>query len=71
MAKPSWLKQKLRAEMVGPRKQWGGARPGAGRPREKASVVDLRLNNIQRLSLLEMGNGDIQAGVQALIDKHL
>jgi len=57
--------------MVGPRKQWGGARPGAGRPREKSPVVDLRLNNIQRLSLLELGDGDIQAGVQALIDKHL
>lgn len=71
MGKPSWLKQKIRAEMVGPRKQWGGARPGAGRPKTKAPVVDLRLNNIQRLSLLEMGNGDIQSGVQALIDKYL
>lgn len=71
MGKPSWLKQKIRAEMVGPRKQWGGARPGAGRPKTKAPVVDLRLNNIQRLSLLELGNGDIQAGVQALIDKYL
>lgn len=71
MGKPSWLKQKIRSELVGPRKQWGGARPGAGRPKTKAPVVDLRLNNIQRLSLLELGNGDIQAGVQALIDKYL
>jgi len=71
VGRPSWLSQKIKADLVGPIKPWGGARPGAGRPRTKEPVVNLRLNNIQRLSLKELGNGDIQAGVQALIDKHL
>lgn len=71
MGRPSWLSQKIKADLIGPVKPWGGARPGAGRPRTREPVTNLRLNNIQRLSLKEMGNGDIQAGVQALIDKYL
>lgn len=64
---------------VGPRNTWGGRRRGAGRPKTKKLeekpldllTIGLKLNNIQILSLKEMGNGDIQAGVQALIDLHL
>ena len=64
---------------VGPRNTWGGRRRGAGRPKTKKLeekpldllTIGLKLNRIQILSLKEMGNGDIQAGVQALIDLHL
>lgn len=54
---------------------WGGYRLGAGRPPKKRSLegltIGLKLNTIQELSLKEMGNGDIQRGVQALVDKYL
>lgn len=54
-------------------KPWGGARQGAGRPRKRVEglTVAIKLNNIQTLSLRELGDGDIQLGVQRLIDKHL
>ena len=54
---------------------WGGYRIRAGRPPKKRSLegltIALKLNTIQELSLKEMGNGDIQRGVQALVDKYL
>jgi hypothetical protein len=34
-------------------------------------TVVVKLNNIQLLSLKEMGNGSLDAGVQVLIDQHL
>lgn len=54
-------------------KPWGGARQGAGRPRKRVEglTVGVKLNNIQTLSLRELGDGDIQLGVQRLIDKYL
>lgn len=63
---------------VGPQNTWGGKRTGAGRKPwkiqkivEKGLTVELHLNRIQVLSLEELGNGELQAGVQALIDKYL
>jgi hypothetical protein len=64
---------------VGPRNTWGGARRGAGRkPWKKVEekpqdglTVQLKLNNIQKMLLQEMGAGDLNAGVKALIDQHL
>lgn len=55
---------------------WGGARKGAGRPRKRVTPLEgltivVRLNNIQNISLREMGNGDLSTGVQKLIDQYL
>ena len=67
----------FKATFVGPVRTWGGKRKGAGRPKQikKQMVAGLtvvvKLNNIQLLSLKEMGNGSLDAGVQALIDQHL
>jgi hypothetical protein len=64
---------------VGPRNTWGGARRGAGRKpwkkvEEKTTeglTVQLKLNRIQLMLLKEMGNGSLDAGVQALIEKEM
>lgn len=64
---------------VGPRNTWGGARKGAGRKpwkkvekkSENLLTVELKLNNIQTLLLKELGNGSLDAGVQALIEKEM
>ena len=51
---------------------WGGRRAGAGRPKEKTEEpATFMLNPIQRKMLAEMGDGDINKGIQALIDQHL
>ena len=52
---------------------WGGARQGAGRPKKRVEglTVAIKLNNIQTMNLRELGNGDIQLGVQRLIDLHM
>jgi len=72
-ARPDWLKARLAAEFAGPKKPWGGARLGAGRPRTRpvGTAFNVRLNGLQRLSLEEMGNGNVEAGLQALVDKYL
>ena len=72
-ARPDWLKARLAAEFSGPKKPWGGARLGAGRPRKRpvATMFSVKLNSIQRLSLEEMGNGNVEDGLQALVDKYL
>jgi hypothetical protein len=53
--------------------QWGGARPGAGRPKKRVDLltVDLKLNNIQTMNLRDLGDGDLKIGVQRLIDKYM
>lgn len=67
----------FKATFVGPVRSWGGKRRGAGRPKQiKKQMVEgltvvVKLNNIKLLSLKEMGNGSLDAGVQALIDQHL
>ena len=67
----------FKATFVGPVRGWGGKRKGAGRPKkiikemQTGLTVVVKLNNIQLLSLKEMGNGSLDAGVQALIDQHL
>lgn len=70
--------QHFKESFVGPQNTWGGRRKGAGRKPykiekivEKGLTVELKLNRIQILSLKELGNGELQAGVQALIDKFL
>jgi hypothetical protein len=67
----------FKATFVGPVRSWGGKRKGAGRPKQikkqmqEGLTVVVKLNNIQLLSLKEMGNGSLNDGVQALIDQHL
>ena len=67
----------FKATFVGPVRSWGGKRRGAGRPKQikkqmaEGLTVVVKLNNIKLLSLKEMGNGSLDAGVQALIDQHL
>ena len=64
---------------VGPRNTWGGARKGAGRkPLKKVEekpldllTIGLKLNSIQIKLLKELGNGSLDAGVQALIEKEM
>lgn len=58
--------------------QWGGKREGSGRKATKPKKnvvlglnVGFKLNRIQEMSLMEMGEGDINKGIQALIDKYL
>jgi len=67
----------FKTTFVGPVRSWGGKRKGAGRPKQikkqmqEGLTVVVKLNNIQLLSLKEMGNGSLNDGVQALIDQHL
>ena len=51
----------------------GGSRKGAGRKRERPydSIVYIDHTRIQYQILMDMGKGDLSAGVQALIDEHL
>jgi hypothetical protein len=72
--KPDWWWD----HFVGPRLPHGGKRKGAGRPSDKKPqipkqglTVVLRMNNIQRMSLEEMGEGDLSRGIEALINQHL
>jgi hypothetical protein len=77
---PDWLIDKKRqkrrdkraAKLGRPVGDWGGKRQGAGRPREKTpETFRLQLNNVQRLNLEELGNGNITLGIQKLIDKYV
>lgn len=72
--KPSWYWD----EFVGPRTKRGGKRPGAGRPSTKIQqpkkeglTVTLKINNIATLNLKELGDGDIERGIERLIEKHM
>ena len=67
----------FKATFVGPVRSWGGKRRGAGRPKQikkqmaEGLTVVVKLNNIQHLLLKEMGDGDINQGLQKLIDQHM
>ena len=79
--KPEWLKliqrEKRRAarakRLNRPIGKHGGYRKGAGRKRERPydSQVYINHTRIQHQILMDMGNGDLSAGVQALINEHL
>jgi hypothetical protein len=78
---PEWLaeieRQKQRAKrskrLGRPIGNHGGRRPGAGRPtvKKEDQPFNLVLNSIQKKSLLELGSGDLNKGIQVLIDKYL
>lgn len=71
--KPQWLKDRENANFNGPKKPWGGYRPGSGRKRSKPieNLINIKLNSLQKMMLQQMGLGDLNAGVQALIDEHM
>lgn len=82
--KPEWLvlkqrehNRKLREKRLGrPVGTWGGKRQGAGTKKradriEKTDSISLKLNSIQKKILMEIGNGDMNAGVQELINQHI
>lgn len=71
---PEWIKQQIREQQVkmGVKKQWGGKREGAGRPKQyNRLTIVVKFNRIQRLNLEEMANGDVEKAVQMLIDKYV
>lgn len=55
--------------------QWGGVRPRAGRPyksnKEHRVIFRLTLTNIQKKVLMEMGDGNIDVGLEKLISEHM
>jgi len=50
---------------------WGGKRKGAGKPRTLTynTVAKLELNSVQKKILTEMGDGDINKGIEKLINE--
>jgi hypothetical protein len=50
---------------------WGGKRKGAGKPRTLTynTVAKLELNPVQKKVLTEMGDGDINKGIEKLINE--
>jgi hypothetical protein len=79
--KPKWLvleerekRRAARAKRLGrPIGTWGGNRKGAGERYKKPydSKVFINHTRIQHSLLLDLGNGDLNAGVQKLIDTKL
>ena len=71
---PQWIKDQIREQKKkrGDYKGWGGKREGAGRPKQldRLTIV-VKMNRIKRMNLEELGDGDVQAGVQRLIDDHV
>ena len=69
----SQKRREARAKRLGrPVGTHGGYRVGSGRPSNKKYDfwIGVKVNRIQRM-LLEEEHGTVQAGIQALIDKHL
>lgn len=61
--------------LLGNPTNWGGKRPGAGRPKIIKAVqgllVSVSLNRIQMMNLDELGDGDINKGIQKILDQHV
>jgi hypothetical protein len=75
---PEWVrKRKIQERFEATGRQWGGKRPGAGRPRgdrptaKDAVYVRILINRIQEMNLKELGEDNLDRGVQALIDKYV
>ena len=71
---PQWIKDQIKEQKKqrGEYKGWGGKREGAGRKKQldRLTIV-VKMNRIKRMNLEELGDGDVQAGVQRLIDDHV
>jgi hypothetical protein len=50
---------------------WGGKRKGAGKPRTLTynTVAKLELNSVQKKMLTEMGDGNLDKGIEKLINE--
>jgi hypothetical protein len=79
--KPEWLvleerekRREARAKRLGRTiGNWGGRRKGAGKKRERPYDAKVYINHtrMQYLLLMDLGEGDLSAGVQKLIDQKL
>ena len=79
--KPQWVLDKQRQIRREKREKklgrtvgsWGGRRKGAGRPKVKTfdALVGIVVTNVQKQILIDMGNGSLEAGVNALIKEYL
>jgi hypothetical protein len=58
--------------MSGKPVNWGGKRKGAGRPttKKKGVGVVLSLNPIQLKLLIEYGNGELEKGLEKLVNEN-
>lgn len=66
-------RRQKRAEKLGrPVGKHGGYRKGAGRPRQRewSHRVYINVDNIQVKLLEDLGGGDINDGIQILIERH-
>lgn len=74
---PQWMRDQIREAAKQRRlseglNTWGGKREGSGRKKQyNRLTIVVKFNRIQRLNLEELGEGDVEKGVQALIDKHV
>jgi len=64
-------KEELSKKLGRPVLEWGGKRKGAGRPRYLPynTIVKLELNAVQKKVLAEMGDGNIDKGIEKLINE--
>jgi hypothetical protein len=64
-------KEELSKKRGRPVLEWGGKRKGAGRPRYLPynTIVKLELNAVQKKVLAEMGDGNIDKGIEKLINE--
>lgn len=64
-------KEELSKKLGRPVGTWGGKRKGAGKPRTLTynTVAKLELNSVQKKVLTEMGDGDINKGIEKLINE--
>ena len=64
-------KEALSKKLGRPIGTWGGKRKGAGKPRTLTynTVAKLELNSIQKKVLAEMGDGNIDKGIEKLINE--
>jgi hypothetical protein len=64
-------KEELSKKLGRPVGTWGGKRKGAGKPRTLTynTVAKLELNSVQKKVLTEMGDGNIDRGIEKLINE--
>jgi len=79
--KPEWLilkereirREKREKKLGRPVGLWGGSRVGAGRPKVRLFdyMVGINVSSLQYKMLMEMGNGDLSNGIDALIKEYI
>jgi hypothetical protein len=79
--KPEWLvlyerekRRAARSKRLGrPIGTWGGKREKTGRPRTRdyTNIVKINITKVQELILIDIGNGDLNVGIERLINEHI